>query len=333
MMSEAKKEPRRAPRNGRPTAGVLSLLAFGQYPASSHDRRSDCQNVTRMSLSPFRRARKRAGGHGPPEWAPTMQFILHDLGRQKRGAVAVVRLSGNSANVQLMDQSNLQSYKNRKNYRYFGGYATKSPVRLTIPSDGHWYVAVDLGGRKGSVRSGVSIERGPLLPLRTSAQPSLDMIRHEAPPSADVDDGREWDVFISHASEDKADVALPLAEALKEIGVTVWLDKIELKIGDSLRRKIDAGLASSRFGIVVLSERFFLKGWTQYELDGLVTRYVNGEQNILPIWHNMTAAQVRAKSPSLADKIAVSTADFTIIDIAAQIASVVRPDLFEDDEE
>lgn len=333
MMSEAKKEPRRAPRNGRPTAGVLSLLAFGQYPASPHGRRSHCQNVTRVSLSPFRRARKRAGGQGPPEWLATMKFILHDLGRQKRGAVAVVTLRGNAANVRLMDQSNVQSYKSGRNHRYFGGYATKSPVRLTIPSDGHWYVAVDLGGRRGSVNSGVSIEPGPLPPLRTTAQPSLDMIRHEAPPSSDIDDGREWDVFISHASEDKADVALPLAEALKAIGVTVWLDKIELKIGDSLRRKIDAGLASSRFGVVVMSETFFSKGWTQYELDGLVTRHVNGEQDLLPIWHNMTAAQIRAKSPSLADKIARSTSEFTIDEIAAEIASVVRPDLVGDDEE
>ena len=123
-----------------------------------------------------------------------------------------------------------------------------------------------------------------------------------------------WDVFVSHASEDKAAVARPLAEQLGERGLTVWLDDFELRIGDSLRRKIDAGLAGSRFGVVILSRSFFAKGWPQYELDGLITRRVSGEQNLLPIWHDITKDEVKAHSPSLTDKIARSTAQYTIED-------------------
>ena len=51
-----------------------------------------------------------------------------------------------------------------------------------------------------------------------------------------------WDVFISHASEDKEEVARPLARALQEEGYCVWLDDNELSLGDSLRLKIDEGL-------------------------------------------------------------------------------------------
>ena len=69
--------------------------------------------------------------------------------------------------------------------------------------------------------------------------------------------------------------------------------------------------------------RFFGKGWTNHELDGLVTRTVAGEQSLLPIWHNLTAADVRRYSPSLADKVALSTTDYTIEEIAGQIADVV----------
>jgi hypothetical protein len=58
-------------------------------------------------------------------------------------------------------------------------------------------------------------------------------------------------------------------------------------------------------------------------LDGLVTRTVAGEQSLLPIWHGLTAAAVRRYSPSLADKVALSTADHTIEEIAEQIAHVV----------
>ena len=97
-----------------------------------------------------------------------------------------------------------------------------------------------------------------------------------------------------------------------------------MRLGDSLRRKIDAGLAQSRFGIVVLSHAFFEKNWTQYELDGLVTREMTGEQVILPLWHKITKAEVISYSPSLADKIARNTSDFTIAEIAQEIADVIQ---------
>ena len=116
----------------------------------------------------------------------------------------------------------------------------------------------------------------------------------------------------------------PLAIALKDSGLEVWYDEFELKIGDSLRRKIDAGLARSRFGIVVLSKAFLKKGWTQYELDEIITRSVGGEQVLLPIWHNITKQEVIDFSPSLGDKVARNTATYTVDEIAAEIASVIH---------
>lgn len=75
-----------------------------------------------------------------------------------------------------------------------------------------------------------------------------------------------WDVFISHAWEDKEEVAHPLAEALKAKGLSVWYDKFTLKIGDSLRQSIDNGLSKSRYGVVILSKSFFAKKWPKNEL-------------------------------------------------------------------
>ena len=135
---------------------------------------------------------------------------------------------------------------------------------------------------------------------------------------------RQYDVFISHASEDKEAVARPLAEALRKNGLTVWYDEFELKIGDSLRRKIDKGIANSNFGIIVISRDFISKGWTNYELDGLITKAVNGEQVMLPIWHNITKREVLDYSPTLLDKVARNTADFTVEEIADEIADVIK---------
>ena len=119
----------------------------------------------------------------------------------------------------------------------------------------------------------------------------------------------------------------PLTKALEGSGLRVWYDEFELKIGDNLRRRIDDGLANSRFGVVVLSPAFFSKDWPQYELDGLVVRDINAEdhQALLPIWHNLTKAELIQHSPSLATKLARSTATHTIEEIAAEIVEVVSP--------
>jgi len=254
-----------------------------------------------------------------------MRFIQHDLGYREGGEIVEISLSGSAANVRLMDSSNLSSYKNGRQHHYYGGLAKRSPVRLQIPHSGTWYVTVDMQGLRGTVRSSVRILPGPLPELREiplSSIPSL--VQNEPPSGGDVDATRKYDVFISHASEDKDSIVRPLANALNDGGLKVWYDEFELRIGDSLRRKIDAGLANSRFGIVVLSRSFFGKGWTNYELDGLVTRTISGEQILLPIWHEITKQELIEYSPSLADKVARSTGTHTIQEIAKEIIDVIH---------
>lgn len=128
-----------------------------------------------------------------------------------------------------------------------------------------------------------------------------------------------WDVFICHASEDKDNVARPLAGALIDHGLHVWLDEIELKIGDNLLRRIDNGLAQSRYGVVILSPHFFAKQWPRRELDGLTTRELaDGSLIVLPIWHNVSHDQVSAFSLTLANRFAGQTDD-GILQLANQI--------------
>jgi hypothetical protein len=136
-----------------------------------------------------------------------------------------------------------------------------------------------------------------------------------------------WDIFICHASEDKDSLVRPLAEALRRRGARVWYDEFALKMGDSLRRSIDRGLAESTFGVVVLSRAFFAKEWPQYELDGLVQRERHGAGLILPIWAGVSKEEVLAYSPSLADKIAMKAADDVAIpEIVNAILEAVATD-------
>ncbi len=117
-----------------------------------------------------------------------------------------------------------------------------------------------------------------------------------------------WDLFISHASEDKADIARPLADMLQAKGLNVWYDEYTLQIGDSLRRSIDNGLAQSRYGVVILSPSFFAKNWPKAELDGLFSLETAEKVRILPVWHNVTAEDVKRFSPMLAGRVGISSA-------------------------
>jgi signal transduction histidine kinase len=134
----------------------------------------------------------------------------------------------------------------------------------------------------------------------------------------------EWDLFISHATEDKDAFVRPLAQELQIAGFRVWFDEFSLTLGDSLTQSIDLGLAHSQFGLVVLSHQFFRKEWTKRELDGLVAREVSEGKVILPLWHGVTRDDVAQFSPTLADRIALDTAPGPKV-VAKRIIQVLQP--------
>lgn len=256
-----------------------------------------------------------------------MNFQSYNLGYLHGGEIVEITIQGDAPNVRLLDSLNFSHYKNGRNHRYFGGHAKSSPVRIPVPHSGNWYVAIDFGGFAGRAKTAVRVLPGKLPEIKQrplSSMPSLVLGRDDTPEYSRSN--RTYDVFISHASEDKDAVVRPLANALRSHDLNVWYDEFTLSIGDSLRRKIDEGLAKSRFGIVVISRNFIAKGWTNYELDGLITRSVSGDQVLLPIWHEITKQEVIDYSPSLADKLARNTATNTVDEIADEIASVIKAD-------
>src|SRR5215212_5701755 len=114
----------------------------------------------------------------------------------------------------------------------------------------------------------------------------------------------QWDVFISHASPDKREFVLPLAELLRSRGVRVWLDKWAIGLGDSISASISEGLREARFGIVVLSKEFFARAWPKKELGALFAQESGGADRIIPLWYQIEYAEVLEHAPLLADRMA-----------------------------
>lgn len=141
---------------------------------------------------------------------------------------------------------------------------------------------------------------------------------------ASTDNEEEYDVFVSHAFEDKEDFVDDLVSEMRKLDLKVWYDTDKLKWGDSMREKIDRGLSKSRCGVVVLSPNYIAehKYWTKAELNGLFqVETINGK-TILPIWHNLTKKQVVEYSPIIADKKAMTTASMTAEEIANELKNL-----------
>lgn len=139
----------------------------------------------------------------------------------------------------------------------------------------------------------------------------------------------EYDVFISHAGEDKESFADEFVENLKKLKVKVWYDTSELKWGDSLRHRIDEGLKRSKFGIAIISPNYIAEGkyWTKEEFNALFQlESINGKV-LLPIWYNITKKEVMNFSPMLADKKAMTTANMTSEEIAYEFAKLLSVDI------
>jgi hypothetical protein len=66
----------------------------------------------------------------------------------------------------------------------------------------------------------------------------------------------EYDVFLSHASED-SEWCETLAQRLRDEGVRVWFDKWELQPGDHLLARLNEGIEKSRKMIAVWTESYF----------------------------------------------------------------------------
>lgn len=89
-------------------------------------------------------------------------------------------------------------------------------------------------------------------------------------------------VYFAHASEDKS-AARPIAEHLLAQGIDVWFDEWEIGAGDSLRRKMDAGLEACTHFVVLLSPIALKKPWVNEEIDAGFVRRVEGAAKFIPL--------------------------------------------------
>lgn len=112
----------------------------------------------------------------------------------------------------------------------------------------------------------------------------------------------QYDVFVSHANDNKEEFVNVLTAGLSRLDISIWYDANILDWGDNWKLQIANGLKKCRFGIVVISPEFLGREWTEKELNELLQRQnASGEKVILPLLYKMTIDDLKNSYPKVAD--------------------------------
>lgn len=202
--------------------------------------------------------------------------------------------------------------------RYSGGYSSyssySSPPR--IPGSSSSSTGSSSGGSRprwaktGSTLNYTSAQVLSLMPIRTAvetkaaAQPDLR------------------DVFLCHAWDDRQGVAKELHDLLEAAGVRVWFSEKDLGLGVPMMRAIDKGLANSRIGLVLVTPALLARLPKEGVADKELSALLAGNQ-LVPIVHQTTYAELRNVSPMLASRTGLDTSEDSMAVVAAKIAELV----------
>lgn len=134
----------------------------------------------------------------------------------------------------------------------------------------------------------------------------------------------KYDVFLSHADADKEIFVEKLKKSFDKLGISIFYDKDSIEWGDDWKQKIYDGLSNCKYGVIVVSENFFNREWTEKELKELLSRQSKaGGKLILPIAYEVDLSDIRKKYKKLTDIQFIDASKYSIQDITIQLAKIM----------
>nr|WP_298149392.1 toll/interleukin-1 receptor domain-containing protein [uncultured Pseudoxanthomonas sp.] len=127
---------------------------------------------------------------------------------------------------------------------------------------------------------------------------------------------------MCHAWDDRHGGAKSLHELLVAEGVKVWFSEKDLTLGVPMMRAIDKGLANSRIGLVLVTPALLARLPQEGVADKELSALLAGNQ-LVPIVHGTTYAELRNVSPLLASRSGLDTSEDSMEVVAKKIAELV----------
>ena len=132
---------------------------------------------------------------------------------------------------------------------------------------------------------------------------------------------KQYDVFISHANKDKLEYVEELYQTISKLGIKVFYDRETFEWGDNWKQKIYDGVATSEFAIIVISDNYFGREWTEKELQSFLNKQnASGEKTILPLLHGISISDLCSHYPELGEIQAISDEKYDIKDVTILFA-------------
>lgn len=251
-------------------------------------------------------------------------FLWWDLHFLKAGQFVDIDIS-TAANVKLISYSNFTTYKNGGRYRFHGGFAKNSPYRIEVPHDGKWILVVDLTEPYTSFFGYMKVNHIKISTPATTSHTQQEVITLPPNEATAKENTECFDIFLSHATEDKDTIAIPLKDELEKLGLKIWMDvdrSNELSTS-GLRREIDSAIYNSNYAVIILSPNYMRKPWTNREFDGITAMEMAKKQTLLCVWHHVTLDAILEYSPPIANKYAHETTTYSIQEIAKAFARII----------
>lgn len=108
-------------------------------------------------------------------------------------------------------------------------------------------------------------------------------------------------VFISYSHKDE-NIANRLEKALRELRISFWIDKRELKVGDRIFRNVLKGILETRYLIVLISKNSLRSKWVKKELiKALQLEKETKQSKIIPLRLDKCAAPTIIRDRLYAD--------------------------------
>ena len=131
-----------------------------------------------------------------------------------------------------------------------------------------------------------------------------------------------YDIFVSYTREDSG-FARRLVEALRSRNISVWYDRGELRLGDTVLRHIEDGLENSDFFLLLLSPEYLKKPWSQFETGVALGR--RGKSHILPVFlKHIDRAELARFAPLVVDTAGIDADKHSLEEIATMISDAVK---------
>lgn len=132
---------------------------------------------------------------------------------------------------------------------------------------------------------------------------------------------KQYDVFISHASKDKNVYVDSLNAAVRKLGLNIFYDTDVLSWGDNWKQVILDGTKSSEFAIIVISNNFFDREWTERELEEFLSlQNENHQKIVLPLLYGISLDELKEHYPELGDIQCISADQHNIEEVVILLA-------------